>query len=78
MDRRQLSLFSETEFEQKATGSFPVVCPTLDLAASWDDGGKNLMIYRPPKQPVSKIQQVGTPGAKAPLPLAVTWKPDGK
>ena len=76
--RQQLSLFSETEFQQVAGGQFPVICPTLDLSATWEDGGKNLMIYRPPRQSVSKIHQLGTPGATAPEPLAVTWKPDGE
>jgi anaphase-promoting complex subunit 4 len=49
----------------------------LDLSATWDAVGKNLLIYRPPGQVVSKIHQVAPPGSKAPEALAVTWKPDG-
>lgn len=73
-----LSLFSETEFEQKAPSSFPVSCPTLDLATTWDGDGRNLFIYRPPGQVVSKIHQVAAPGQKAPDALVATWKPDGE
>lgn len=74
---KQLSLFSETEFESRAPNGFPVSCPTLNLATTWDGDGRNLYIYRPPSQAVSKIHQVGPPGGKAPEAVTVTWKPDG-
>ncbi len=74
-----LSLLSETEFESKSPSGFPVSCPTLQLSATWEGGGgKNLLIYRPPNQVVSKIHQVGPPGTKAPDAVAVTWKSDGE
>ncbi|POR37186.1 Coatomer subunit delta [Tolypocladium paradoxum] len=75
---KQLSLFSETEFESRAPNGFPVSCPTLDLATTWDGGGRNIYIYRPPGHAVSKIHQVGPPGGKAPETVTVTWKPDGQ
>ncbi|KAK7433094.1 hypothetical protein QQZ08_000023 [Neonectria magnoliae] len=77
-EEKQLSLFSETEYEDKAPNGYPVSCPTLDLSATWDGAGRNLFICRPPKQVVSKIHQVGAPGQKAPEAQAVTWKPDGQ
>jgi anaphase-promoting complex subunit 4 len=72
-----LTLFSEIEYEEKASKGYPASCPTLDLSATWDAAGKNLFIYRPPSQAVSKIHQVAAPGKKAPDAQAVTWKPDG-
>ncbi|PNY24707.1 Coatomer subunit delta [Tolypocladium capitatum] len=75
---KQLSLFSEIEIESRAPNGFPVSCPTLDLATTWDGDGRNLYIYRPPGQAVSKIHQVGPPGEKAPEAVTVTWKPDGQ
>lgn len=74
---KQLSLFSDTEFESRAPRGFPVGCPTLDVATTWDGGSKNLFIYRPPGQVVSKIHQVSAPGEAVPEAVAVTWKPDG-
>lgn len=74
---KELSLFSQIEFNFKAPIGFPLSCPTLDLATTWDGGGKDLLIYRPPAQVVSKIHQVGASGTKAPEAVAVTWKPDG-
>jgi anaphase-promoting complex subunit 4 len=74
----RLSLFSETELEHRAIEGFPISCPTLDLSASWDSASKNLLVYRPLSQAVSKIHQVGLPGAKAPEVLTATWKADGK
>ncbi|EGX89143.1 anaphase-promoting complex component Cut20/Apc4 [Cordyceps militaris CM01] len=73
-----LRLLSEAEFEFKAPNGFPVSCPTLDLSTTWDDGEKNLFIYRPPNQAVSKIHQRAPPGTTAPDALAATWKPDGQ
>ena len=75
---QQLSLLSETEFEHRAPEGFPVVCPTLDLSATREDGGKNVFVYRPPGQAVSKIHQSPPPGGRAPDALAVTWKADGR
>jgi anaphase-promoting complex subunit 4 len=72
-----LSLLSETEFETRAPNGFPVSCPTLQLSTTWEASGKNLLIYRPPNQVVSKIHQVGPPGTKVPDAVAVTWKADG-
>lgn len=73
----QLSLSSETELENRASTGFPVTCPTLDLAATWDSVTKNVLLYRPPSQVVSKIHQLGPPGTKGPEALAITWKADG-
>ncbi|KAM4055338.1 anaphase-promoting complex, cyclosome, subunit 4 domain-containing protein [Hirsutella rhossiliensis] len=75
---KQLSLFSDNEFESRAPHGFPVGCPTLDVATTWDSGSKNLFIYRPPGQVVSKIHQISAPGEAAPEAVAVTWKPDGQ
>ncbi|PHH84072.1 hypothetical protein CDD83_2534 [Cordyceps sp. RAO-2017] len=75
---RQLSLSSEIEFEFRAPDGFPVGCPTLDVVATWDSGGRNLFIYRPPGQAISKIHQAGAPGQGALEAVAVTWKPDGQ
>lgn len=72
-----IPLLSEVDFDHRATDGFPVTCPTLDLTAIWESGGKNLLITRPPGQIVSKIHQVGQAGEKAPDVLAVRWKPDG-
>lgn len=74
---RVLSPFSQIEYEQRAHDGYPVSCPTLDLSATWDSEGKNVLIYRSPNQVVSKIHQTSAPGEKAPEALAVTWKPDG-
>ncbi|KAI9167373.1 Coatomer subunit delta [Paramyrothecium foliicola] len=74
----ELAVFSETEFQQRAPAGFPISCPTLDLAATWDGSGNNLLVYRPPGQLVSKIHQFGAPGSKAPEALAVKWRPDGQ
>ncbi|KAF4983886.1 hypothetical protein FZEAL_827 [Fusarium zealandicum] len=74
----QLVLFSETEYQDRAPSTYPVSCPTLDLSATWDPSDKNLLVYRPPGQVVSKIHQVGAPGEKAPETQAVTWRSDGQ
>ncbi|KAH0597102.1 hypothetical protein MHUMG1_05412 [Metarhizium humberi] len=76
--RKQLSLYSETELESKAPVGFPSSCPTLDLSTTWDAADKNLFIYRPPCQAVSKIHQAGAPGAQLSEVVTVTWKPDGQ
>lgn len=75
----ELELLGETELQGKTTagGRFPVGCPTLDLAATWDQEDRNLLVYRPPDQIVSKIHQAASPGEKAPEVRAVTWRPDG-
>ncbi|KAG6040531.1 hypothetical protein E4U41_000244 [Claviceps citrina] len=74
----RLVLYSETVFESKAPPNFPLSCPSLDLSTTWDAAGRNLFIYRPPAQAVSKIHQVGgASGSKAPEVVTVTWKPDG-
>ncbi|KAK2590235.1 hypothetical protein QQS21_012081 [Conoideocrella luteorostrata] len=75
---KRLSLYSETVFESKATSGFPLSCPTLDLVTTWDASGRNVFIYRPQGQAVSKIHQVAAPGTKAPEAITVTWKPDGQ
>lgn len=72
-----LSLHSETSFDFKATAGYPVGNPALDLCTAWDAAGRNLYIYRPGGQVVSKIHQYSAPGSKAPDALTVTWKPDG-
>ncbi|KFG80853.1 putative anaphase-promoting complex component Cut20/Apc4 [Metarhizium anisopliae] len=76
--RKQLSLYSETDLESKAPVGFPSSCPTLDLSTTWDAADKNLFIYRPPCQAVSKIHQAGAPGTQLSEVVTVTWKPDGQ
>ncbi|RFU75006.1 anaphase-promoting complex component cut20 apc4 [Trichoderma arundinaceum] len=70
-----LELLGETELEAKtpAGGRFPVGCPTLDLAATWDQEDRNLLVYRPPNQIVSKIHQAASPGERAPEFLSLGW-----
>lgn len=77
---KELELLGETELQSKTPpgGRFPISCPTLDLAATWDQDDRNLLVYRPPGQIVSKIHQVASPGEKVPEVCAVTWRPDGK
>ncbi|OLN81792.1 Anaphase-promoting complex subunit 4 [Colletotrichum chlorophyti] len=74
----RLQLFSETKFDHRVTDGFPSSNPTVDLSVSWDASGKNLLIYRPKDQIVSKIHQVAKSGQPAPEPHAVRWKPDGQ
>ncbi|KAH6603942.1 anaphase-promoting complex component cut20 apc4 [Trichoderma cornu-damae] len=76
----ELELLGETELQTKtpAGGRFPVGCPTLDLAATWDQDDRNLLVYRPPNQIVSRIHQAASPGEIAPEVRAVTWRPDGQ
>ncbi|KAL6895150.1 anaphase-promoting complex, cyclosome, subunit 4 domain-containing protein [Trichoderma evansii] len=76
---KELELLGETELLSKTPpgGRFPIGCPTLDLAATWDQDDRNLLVYRPLDQIVSKIHQVASPGEKAPEVCAVTWRPDG-
>ncbi|KAJ4021673.1 hypothetical protein NW752_004681 [Fusarium irregulare] len=76
--QNQLALFSVTEFQDRAPDGYPVSCPTLDLSAIWDAADRNLLVYRPSGQVVSKIHQIGTPGQKAPDVQAVTWRSDGQ
>lgn len=77
-EQKRLVLYSETIFESKAPSNFPLSCPSLNLSTTWDAAGRNLFVYRPPAQAVSKIHQVGVPGSKAPEAVTVTWKPDGQ
>lgn len=72
-----IPLLSEVDFDHRSPDGFPVTCPTLDLTVTWENGGKNLLIIRPPGQIVSKVHQLGQPGEKAPDVLAVKWKQDG-
>ncbi|KAH0443344.1 anaphase-promoting complex component cut20 apc4 [Colletotrichum camelliae] len=74
----QLRPFSETRFDHRVIDGFPLSNPTVDLSVSWDSSGKNLLIYRPKDQVVSKIHQFAKPGETAPEPQAVRWKPDGQ
>ncbi|WYZ40498.1 hypothetical protein EsH8_IV_000839 [Colletotrichum jinshuiense] len=74
----QLRPFSETRFDHRVADGFPCSNPTVDLSVSWDASGKNLLIYRPREQVVSKIHQFAKPGQQAPEPQAVRWKPDGQ
>ncbi|KAH6671548.1 anaphase-promoting complex component Cut20/Apc4 [Plectosphaerella plurivora] len=73
-----LHLVSETKFDHRVPAGLPKSNPTVDLSVSWDALGKNLLIYRPKDQVVSKIHQYVRPGAAAPEPLAITWKSDGR
>lgn len=75
--QKQLVLFSATEYQDRVSDGYPVSCPTLDLSVTWDKTDKNILVYRPPGQVVSKIHQVGAPGEKAPDAQAVTWRSDG-
>lgn len=77
---KELELLGETELQSKTPpgGRFPIGCPTLDLAVTWDQEDRNLLVYRPPDQIVSKIHQVASAGEKTPEVCAVTWTPDGK
>lgn len=72
-----LHLVSETKFDHRVPEGLPKSNPTVDLSVSWDAVGKNLLIYRPKDQVVSKIHQYVRPGIAAPEPLAITWKSDG-
>ncbi|KAK2000619.1 anaphase-promoting complex component Cut20/Apc4 [Colletotrichum falcatum] len=74
----QLRSYSETKFEHRVADGFPCSNPTVDLSVSWDATGKNLLIYRPKDQVVSKIHQFAKPGQQTPQPQAVRWKPDGQ
>ncbi|KJZ76009.1 hypothetical protein HIM_04465 [Hirsutella minnesotensis 3608] len=75
---KQLSLLSENKLKSRAPDGFPVSCPTLDIAATWDSSNRDLLICRPRGEIVSKIHQLGAPGTTAPEAVAVTWKPDGQ
>ncbi|GFP59212.1 anaphase-promoting complex subunit 4 [Trichoderma asperellum] len=77
---KELELLGETELQSKTPpgGRFPIGCPTLDLAATWDQDDRSVLVYRPLDQVVSKIHQVASPGEKAPEVCAVTWRPDGQ
>ncbi|OHF02630.1 anaphase-promoting complex component Cut20/Apc4 [Colletotrichum orchidophilum] len=74
----QLGHYSDTKFDHRVAKGFPCSNPTVDLSVSWDAQGKNLLIYRPREQVVSKIHQFAKPGQQAPEPQAVRWKPDGQ
>ncbi|KAM0190912.1 hypothetical protein ACHAPI_009136 [Fusarium lateritium] len=76
--QKQLVLFSATEYQDRVSDGYPVSCPTLDLSVTWDKTDKNILVYRPPGQVVSKIHQVGAPGEKAPDAQTVTWRSDGQ
>lgn len=75
--RLQLVPLSQLELQAKAPHGFPVSCPTLDLAASWDPEASLLVVCRPPGQVVSKIQQPAAAATAPPQVVAITWKPDG-
>ncbi|EFQ28492.1 anaphase-promoting complex component Cut20/Apc4 [Colletotrichum graminicola] len=74
----QLRSYSETRFDHRVADGFPCSNPTVDLSVSWDATGKNLLIYRPREQVVSKIHQFAKPGQQTLQPQAVRWKPDGQ
>ncbi|KAM0334150.1 hypothetical protein ACHAQA_001170 [Verticillium albo-atrum] len=73
-----LRLISETKFDHRVPDGLPRSNPTVDLSVTWDAAAKNLLIYRPRDQVVSKIHQYARPGTTAPEPLALQWKPDGQ
>ncbi|KAG9253949.1 anaphase-promoting complex, cyclosome, subunit 4-domain-containing protein [Emericellopsis atlantica] len=74
----ELILYSQTEIEYRVSEGLLVGCPTLDLCASREASGNLVRVHRPPQQIVSKIQQLGSPGVKAPEALTLTWKADGQ
>lgn len=74
---KSLVFHSEVVLGHKAPTGFPVTCPTIDLAATWDGASKDLSIVRPPGQTVSKIHQFEGPGTNGSEALALRWKPDG-
>lgn len=73
-----LRLISETKFDHRVPDGLPKSNPTVDLSVTWDAAARNLLIYRPRDQVVSKIHQYARPGTTAPEPLALKWKPDGR
>ncbi|KAG7133645.1 hypothetical protein HYQ45_008214 [Verticillium longisporum] len=73
-----LRLISETKFDHRVPDGLPKSNPTVDLSVTWDAAARNLLIYRPRDQVVSKIHQYARPGTTAPEPLALKWKPDGQ
>ncbi|KAF4591574.1 anaphase-promoting complex component Cut20/Apc4 [Ophiocordyceps camponoti-floridani] len=76
---KQLVLISETELDSRAPRGFPVGCPTLDVALTWDSGSSSLVVYRPPGQVISKVHQLaGAQGEAAPEAVTATWSPDGQ
>ncbi|RCI13888.1 hypothetical protein L249_7962 [Ophiocordyceps polyrhachis-furcata BCC 54312] len=75
---KQLVLLSETELNSRAPRGFPVGCPTLDVASSWDSNSKSLFVYRPPGQVISKMHLLRAHGEAALEAVAVTWSPDGQ
>ncbi|KAL0931684.1 anaphase-promoting complex component cut20 apc4 [Colletotrichum truncatum] len=77
-DLTHLQLYSETRYDHRVADGFPSSNPAVDLSVSWDASGKNLLVYRPKDQVVSKIHQFAKPGESAPVPQAVRWKPDGQ
>nr|XP_036584808.1 anaphase-promoting complex component cut20 apc4 [Colletotrichum truncatum]KAF6794458.1 anaphase-promoting complex component cut20 apc4 [Colletotrichum truncatum] len=69
-------LIDETRYDHRVADGFPSSNPAVDLSVSWDASGKNLLVYRPKDQVVSKIHQFAKPGESAPVPqafLAVGW-----
>ncbi|KAG7116603.1 Anaphase-promoting complex subunit 4 like protein [Verticillium longisporum] len=73
-----LRLISETKFDHRVPDGLPKSNPAVDLSVTWDAAARNLLIYRPRDQVVSKIHQYSRPGTTAPEPLALKWKPDGQ
>ncbi len=73
-----LELLSETRFDDRVPEGFPATCPSAELSATWDLSIKNLLIYRPLSQVVSKIHQSSKRRDDAPEPQAATWKSDGE
>ncbi|KAM0285309.1 hypothetical protein ACHAQH_001498 [Verticillium albo-atrum] len=77
-ESQPLRLISETKFDHRVPDGLLRSNPTVDLSVTWDAAAKNLLIYRPRDQVVSKIHQYSRPGTTAPQPLALKWKPDGQ
>ncbi|KAL1891134.1 hypothetical protein Cpir12675_005103 [Ceratocystis pirilliformis] len=73
---QKLRLYSETTYECPSPRDFPSICPTLDISATLDGSGKNVLVYRPNGEQVCKMQQGARFGGS--IVTATRWKPNGQ
>ncbi|PHH56109.1 Anaphase-promoting complex subunit 4 [Ceratocystis fimbriata CBS 114723] len=73
---QKLRLYSETTYECPSPRDFPSICPTLDISATLDGSGKNVLVYRPNGEQVCKMQQGARFGGST--VTATRWKPNGQ